>query len=85
MAPYVAPTLECDELAAIAREAYATFTHPDVCPVSPLDDGLWLLELFWGPTIAFKDVALQLVGRLPAGRAAAGPTSTSWCSTPPGG
>lgn len=64
MAPYVAPTLERDELDAIAREAYATFTHPDVCPVSPLDDGLWLLELFWGPTIAFKDVALQLVGRL---------------------
>ena len=38
--------------------------HPDVCPVRPLDDGLWLLELFWGPTLAFKDVALQLVGRL---------------------
>lgn len=64
MAPYVAPTLEPAELRAIATEAYATFSHPDVCPVSPLDDGLWLLELFWGPTIAFKDVALQLVGRL---------------------
>jgi threonine synthase len=64
MAPYVAPTLDRAELDAIATEAYATFTHPDVCPVSPLDDGLWLLELFWGPTIAFKDVALQLVGRL---------------------
>ncbi len=64
MAPYVAPTLDRAELSAIAAEAYATFAHPDVCPVSPLDDGLWLLELFWGPTIAFKDVALQLVGRL---------------------
>ncbi|MEZ5183903.1 MAG: threonine synthase [Acidimicrobiales bacterium] len=64
MAPYVAPTLGADELRAMVVEAYATFGHPDVCPVRPLDDGLWLLELFWGPTIAFKDVALQLVGRL---------------------
>ncbi|HRW36643.1 MAG: threonine synthase [Acidimicrobiales bacterium] len=64
MAPYVAPTLGAHELRAMVDEAYATFGHPDVCPVRPLDDGLWLLELFWGPTIAFKDVALQLVGRL---------------------
>jgi threonine synthase len=64
MAPYVAPTLGADELDTMVRDAYATFDHPDVCPVRPLDDGLWLLELFWGPTIAFKDVALQLVGRL---------------------
>jgi threonine synthase len=64
MAPYVAPSLTEDELRSMVVEAYATFDHPDVCPVRPLDDGLWLLELFWGPTIAFKDVALQLVGRL---------------------
>ncbi|CAN5757254.1 threonine synthase [soil metagenome] len=64
MAPYVAPSISRDELSAMVTEAYATFAHPDVCPVRPLDDGLWLLELFWGPTIAFKDVALQLVGRL---------------------
>jgi threonine synthase len=64
MAPYVAPTLAADELHAMVADAYATFDHPEVCPVTPLDDGLWLLELFWGPTIAFKDVALQLVGRL---------------------
>ena len=65
MAPYVTPSLTVDELAAMVADAYATFTHPDVCPVRPLgDDGLHLLELFWGPTIAFKDVALQLAGRL---------------------
>ncbi len=64
MAPYVAPTLDEATFRAMVTEAYATFDHPDVCPVRPLDDGLWLLELFWGPTIAFKDVALQLVGRL---------------------
>jgi threonine synthase len=64
LAPYTAPSLLRDELAPMVAEAYATFRHPDVCPVTPLDDGLHLLELFWGPTIAFKDVALQLVGRL---------------------
>jgi len=64
MAPYVAPSLSGDALGAMVTEAYATFAHPDVCPVRELGDGLWLLELFWGPTIAFKDVALQLVGRM---------------------
>lgn len=64
MAPYVAPSIDEATFRAMVVEAYATFDHPDVCPVRPLDDGLWLLELFWGPTIAFKDVALQLVGRL---------------------
>ena len=44
--------------------AYASFDHPDVTPLRDLGDGLWLLELFHGPTLAFKDVALQLVGPL---------------------
>jgi len=54
----------------IVADAYATFDTPEVCPVVPLgplgSDGpdLHLLELFRGPTLAFKDVALQLVGRL---------------------
>ena len=65
MAPYVAPTLSDADLASMVEAAYATFTHPDVCPVTPLGvDGLHLLELFWGPTIAFKDIALQLLGHL---------------------
>ena len=65
MAPFVAPSLTEAELRDMVVKAYSTFTHPDVCPVRPLgDDGLHLLELFWGPTIAFKDVALQLLGHL---------------------
>jgi len=48
----------------VLREAYATFDHPDVCPVVQLDEDLWVQELWHGPTLAFKDVALQLVGRL---------------------
>jgi threonine synthase len=63
MWPYVEGSIERDDLARLAEEAYATFEHPDVCPVVELGD-LHLLELFWGPTLAFKDVALQIVGRL---------------------
>ncbi|KAA0122965.1 threonine synthase [Methylobacterium sp. P1-11] len=44
--------------------SYATFRHPAVCPLTQLDDNLFLLELFHGPTLAFKDVAMQLLGRL---------------------
>jgi threonine synthase len=58
-----------DELAPpllerLCSEAYAGFRHPAVCPLVQLDAGEWLLELFHGPTLAFKDLALQLVGRL---------------------
>lgn len=62
--------LDRESFDRIVGEAYATFDTPEVCPVVPLGglgaDGpdLHLLELFRGPTLAFKDVALQLVGRL---------------------
>ena len=55
---------ERDEFAALVADAYATFDDPAVTPLRDLGDGLWLMELFHGPTLAFKDVALQLVGRL---------------------
>ena len=63
MLPFVEGSIDRDELEEMVRAAYATFDHPDVCPVVEVED-LHLLELFWGPTLAFKDVALQLVGRL---------------------
>ena len=53
-----------DQLQAIAEDAYATFAHPAVAPLKQLGDGLFLLELFHGPTLAFKDVAMQLLSRL---------------------
>jgi threonine synthase len=52
------------ELDAMVAAAYATFDHPDVCPLVEIEPGLHVVELFHGPTLAFKDVALQLVGRL---------------------
>ena len=51
-------------LAEIAAESYAGFDHPATAPLVQLDTGLWLLELFHGPTLAFKDFALQMVGRM---------------------
>ena len=63
MWPYVEGSIERDDFEAMVGAAYAEFDHPDVCPVTEVDD-LHVLELFWGPTLAFKDVALQLVGRL---------------------
>ncbi|MDQ2651320.1 MAG: threonine synthase [Actinomycetota bacterium] len=63
MWPFVEGSMERDAFVAIVEAAYASFEHPDVCPIVEVDD-LHVLELFWGPTLAFKDVALQLVGRL---------------------
>ena len=73
--PYQALTLELlslftgddlprADLKALIDEAYATFRHPDVTPVRRLKDDLYVLELFHGPTFAFKDVALQLLGNV---------------------
>ena len=64
MWPFVDGDLAADDFAAIVASAYGTFRHRDVIPLVELDDGVHLLELFHGPTLAFKDVALQLVGRL---------------------
>ncbi len=63
MWPYVEGSIDRDAFAEMITAAYATFEHAEVCPVIEVGD-LHLLELFWGPTLAFKDVALQLVGRL---------------------
>ncbi|GGF93782.1 threonine synthase [Paenibacillus abyssi] len=52
------------DLKKLVDDSYATFRHEDVTPVRKLDDGLYVLELFHGPTFAFKDVALQFLGNL---------------------
>jgi threonine synthase len=64
MWPFVAGDLDRAVFERICHDAYATFRHPAVAPLVQIDDSEWLLELFHGPTLAFKDVALQLVGRL---------------------
>jgi len=64
MWPFVSGTLDRDEFAEIVDAAYVTFDDPAVVPFRDLGDNLFLAELFHGPTLAFKDIALQLVGRL---------------------
>ena len=64
LTPLVGDEIAPDALARMVDAAYAAFRHPAVCPLVQLDDNLFLLELFHGPTLAFKDVAMQLLGRL---------------------
>ena len=64
MLPFVEPDLDEITLTRLCTEAYGTFRHPAVTPLVQLDHRHWVQELFHGPTLAFKDVALQLVGRM---------------------
>ncbi len=60
--PFVGANIGDDDLAAIVGKAYASFDHPDVVPLREIKDGVWLMEMFHGPTLAFKDVAMQFLG-----------------------
>ncbi len=62
--PFVGDALSEAELRALLTEAYGSFDHDAVTPLVQLDQRHWLLELFHGPTLAFKDVALQVIGGL---------------------
>ncbi|KAF8074012.1 tryptophan synthase beta subunit-like PLP-dependent enzyme [Lyophyllum atratum] len=62
---YISPSeISQAELRQLVEKSYKTFRHPDVTPLKKLDDKTFVLELFHGPTFAFKDVALQLLGNL---------------------
>ncbi|MGZ5984686.1 MAG: threonine synthase [Caulobacteraceae bacterium] len=61
---FAGPDIAPAELLEMTTAAYATFTHPAVTPVKELYPNLFLLELFHGPTLAFKDVAMQILARL---------------------
>lgn len=62
--PFVGGAITDADLARMAREAYGGFRHPATAPLVQLDSSLFVLELFHGPTLAFKDLAMQLVARL---------------------
>src|SRR4051812_18770679 len=61
IAPYLGGDIDARSLAAMLEAAYATFDHAAVTPLVQLDDNLFFLELFHGPTFAFKDLAMQLL------------------------
>ncbi len=64
MRPFVGDAIAEPDLARMAREAYGGFRHPAVAPLAQLGVNQFVLELFHGPTLAFKDLAMQLLGRL---------------------
>ena len=64
MLPFVEPSISREELVKIVEAAYSTFDHPAIAPLKQLGPNHYVLELFHGPTLAFKDYALQLVGHL---------------------
>ncbi|MDX1449113.1 MAG: threonine synthase, partial [Acidimicrobiia bacterium] len=60
--PFVAGSVLEDGLDELVASTYATFRYPEVAPLREIQPGRFLLELFWGPTLSFKDYALQFVG-----------------------
>jgi len=62
--PFTADSVSQTDLARMTREAYGNFRHPAVAPLTQLGVNTFALELFHGPTLAFKDLAMQLLARL---------------------
>ncbi len=64
MKPFIGDTFTDIEFLEIIHKAYSSFGHSARCPLVQLDENHYLLELFHGPTLAFKDVAMQLIGQM---------------------
>ena len=64
MHPFVDDAIPADDFRKMLDETYSVFAHKAVAPLVQLDTNEWVMELFRGPTLAFKDFALQLLGRL---------------------
>ena len=62
--PFVDGEIPTSQLKKVTDESYAAFKHPEVAPLTRLSEHEYLLELYHGPTLAFKDFALQVLGRL---------------------
>ncbi|MDB4219703.1 threonine synthase [Emcibacteraceae bacterium] len=64
MSPYVCPEISESDFKDLIKKAYSSFRDDKIAPLSQIDNNEWILELFHGPTLAFKDIALQLLGYL---------------------
>ena len=82
MRPFVGDALDDRTFAEMIEKAYGGFRHPAVTPLTQIGCNEWLLDLHRGPTLAFKDVAMQLLGRLmDHALARRGARSTVVCAT----
>jgi len=63
MEPFIEPSLTSDELLKICKSTYSSFTHAEVAPLHKIEENLFILELFHGPTLAFKDYAMQFLSK----------------------
>lgn len=64
IAPFVGEDISAQDLIALLQKSYKGFAHPEKTPLRKLNDGFYVQELFHGPTLAFKDVALQFLGQV---------------------
>ena len=64
MSPFIGDSIPRETFRTMLKVAYANFADEDVAPLNQLGDDTWLLELYHGPTLAFKDIALQLLGQM---------------------
>lgn len=64
IAPFIDDEIPEADLREIVESSYKSFSHSEVAPLTELEENEWVLELFHGPTLAFKDFALQVLGRL---------------------
>ena len=64
MKPFIGDNIPADDFIALVHETYSRFQHSAIAPLKQLENNLWLLELFHGPTLAFKDYAMQILGGL---------------------
>mgnify|MGYP001328884342 FL=1 len=62
--PFTSDAVHDQDLELLVDRAYSSFAHSDIVPLKEIGTNTWLLELFHGPTLAFKDIALQLVGQM---------------------
>lgn len=64
MSPFLGGRIDESDFAALVEDSYREFAHSAIAPIKQLESDLWLMELFHGPTLAFKDYPMQLIGRL---------------------
>lgn len=61
---FAGDTIPSADISRLVAEAYQPFTHDAVAPLRQIGEGRWLLELFHGPSLAFKDIAMRMIARI---------------------